>query len=109
MSFPAVAVQLNGEKTDVHNMKTSSDSSWTHKCVWKESGLFLSQMGNTAVKYSFRSMSEIVLLQNSSRGTSQDTDKSQDIVFHIFIDIETHMILVYKNVCVNVSFSYTHH
>lgn len=69
----------------------------------------LSQMGNTATKYSLRSKPEIVLLKNSSRGTSQDTDKFQDIGSYIFIDIEAGMILVYKNVCVNVSFSYTHH
>lgn len=41
-------------------------------------------MRNTAVKYRLRSQPEIVLLQNSSRNTSQDTGKSQDkeLYFH---------------------------
>lgn len=63
-------------------------------------------MRNTTTKYNLRFRSEIVLLQNCSRGASQDKGKSQDIGTYIFIDNEVGIVLLYKNACIHTTFSY---
>lgn len=108
MSFPAVTVQLNGDKTDVHNIKTSYDSSWTqnvdgrrvacsyHK--WEIPPLNAIWDSGQKLFYCRTVLGALPRIQAKLRTGS-----------YIFIDPEVGIILLYKNVCVHAIFSYMDH